>query len=69
MTPFICPNGTTNADITTVDRYTDGAIPKTKLVVSLFTLPFLKSRSYVTGFNFLMKQPGDKVGEGFLLKR
>ncbi len=32
-------------------------------------LPFLKSRSYVTGFNFLMKQPGDKVGEGFLLKR
>ncbi len=32
-------------------------------------LPFLKSRSYVTGFNFLMKQPSDKVGEGFLLKR
>ena len=32
-------------------------------------LPYLKSRSYVTGFNFLMKQPGDKVGEGFLLKR
>ncbi len=32
-------------------------------------LPFLRSRSYVTGFNFLMKQPGDRVGEGFLLKR
>lgn len=32
-------------------------------------LPYLKSRSYVTGFNFLLKQPEDKVGDGFLLKR
>lgn len=32
-------------------------------------LPFVKSRSYVTGFNFLIKQPADDVGGGFLLKR
>ena len=32
-------------------------------------LPYLKSRSYVTRFNFLMKQPGDRVGEGLLVKR
>lgn len=32
-------------------------------------LPFVKSRSYVTGFNFLLRQPADEVGGGFLLKR
>ncbi len=32
-------------------------------------LPYVRSRSYVTGFNFLLGQPEDKVGRGFLLKR
>ena len=32
-------------------------------------LPYVKSRSYVTGFNFLLGQPEDQVGRGFLLKR
>ena len=32
-------------------------------------LPVLRGRSWVTGFNFLVRQPKDDVGSGFLLKR
>lgn len=32
-------------------------------------IPYIKSRSYVTGFNFLLKQGEDEVGKGFYLPR
>ncbi len=32
-------------------------------------LPLVRGRSWVTGFNFLVRQPQDDVGPGFLLKR
>lgn len=32
-------------------------------------IPYLKSRSYVTGFNFLFRQREDEVGKGFYLPR
>lgn len=32
-------------------------------------IPYIKSRSNVTGFNFLLKQKGDDVGDGFFLPR
>jgi len=32
-------------------------------------LPLVRGRSWVTGFNFLVRQPQDDVGPGFLIKR
>ena len=32
-------------------------------------LPIIRGKSWVTGFNFLVRQPKDDVGSGFLLKR
>jgi len=29
----------------------------------------VRGRSWVTGFNFLVRQPQDDVGPGFLIKR
>jgi proline racemase len=31
--------------------------------------PFIKGRASITGFNFLVKQKDDEVGNGFLLPR
>ena len=32
-------------------------------------IPYIKGRSYVTGFNWLIQQEGDELADGFLIKR